>query len=567
MRRGLIFLLIISLLLVGQAAQAKEKKEDVKEWKTITRVSEKQATYSLVQHEETEELYFVKEKGNKGKKEEQYQSFLGTYEGRVQAKIMNKKEKVVLILSDGKQFSFMTVEEESGEVTKKKKLPVKKTGKRKGSQKKTRSASLETQQMFAAADSLELPSKFIVTNVTPTSVQLKWSEVEGAEKYRIRVDFDEVETIAVEETEGTEMTIDNLIPGEGYAFYFQAVGRDAESEEMMAGVILPEVMENISIQAAPTRISWNWSELEDTSRYELILMDLEDWSEPVSLEETHYTFHDLQPGEYYGVLLDVMDGPYSHELAVAVFYTPTRETSEEDDEEIVDFPDPPDPKGNLPAPENFTVEPLQTGAYLEWDRVSNAIGYELWINGEEKIELGKVTSYELKGLEPYSPYELHLRAVDMHERDGKSSVVFFYTLPDKLDPPDVRVDSVTSVSAYLKWKPVKAAKTYTIIYNGSFQTLQDEDVKVTGLHQQQTYVFTIVAENGSVKSKPAEVVVETLPPSIQYVYDGSLLKKVIDSREQSWEYKYDKNGNVTKTTYSSDSQWDGQEFDIQNRER
>ena len=93
MRRGLIFLLIISLLLVGQAAHAKEKKEDVKEWKTITRVSEKQATYSLVQHEETEELYFVKEKGNKGKKEEQYQSFLGTYEGRVQAKIMNKKEK------------------------------------------------------------------------------------------------------------------------------------------------------------------------------------------------------------------------------------------------------------------------------------------------------------------------------------------------------------------------------------------------------------------------------------------------------------------------------------------
>lgn len=173
-----------------------------------------------------------------------------------------------------------------------------------------------------------------------------------------------------------------------------------------------------------------------------------------------------------------------------------------------------------------------------------------------------MTSYELEDLEPYTPYELHLRAIDEDGRDGESSVVTFYTLPEYLDPPEVKVDLATSVSAYLTWEPVKAAKTYSIFYNGSFKELEEEDVKITGLQQQQKYVFTVIAEHGRVKSEPTEVVVETISPSYLYEYDGSLLDKVIKSDEQTWSYEYDKNGNVVKITYSPVPTPAKQEFNI-----
>lgn len=465
-------------------------------------------------------------------------------------------------MTNENQISLMHLEETTGEITKRVNVPVKNPGDKGKNSKKIKRSSIGKQSEEV---SLETPSAYTVTNVTPTSAQLEWSEVEGAEKYRIRVDLDDSETVMIEETDDTAIMFDDLEPGEVYAFYLQAIGDGEVSEELMAGVWLPVDIKNISVQSSPTRISLNWSEVKGTSGYKLTLLDLEGWEDPIELDETHYTFDNLEPGKLYGVLIDVMDGDYVKDIAVVIFSTPTKSGSTGEDDELVDYPDPPDPTGKLSAPENFKVEPEQTSALLEWDRVSNAQGYVLWVNGEQKIDLGKVTTYELKGLTPYTPYELHVRALDEAGRDGKSSIVRFYTLPKSLDAPDVQVDMVTSVSAYLTWKPVKAAKTYTIFYNGSFKQLEDEDVKVTGLLQQQEYVFTIIAENGSVKSKPTEVIVQTVPPSLMYEYDGSLLKRVINSTEQSWEYKYDKNGNVLNITYTPTLKQENQEFDIRNK--
>lgn len=558
MKRGFIFFVIISVLLFGQSVHAREKE---REWITISKVTQKGTTYSLLQNKETDELYFVKEERKKGEKE-QYRKLIGTYEERVNAKIINKKSEIMLLMTNENQISLMHLEETTGEITKRVNVPVKNPGDKGKNSKKIKRSSIGKQSEEV---SLETPSAYTVTNVTPTSAQLEWSEVEGAEKYRIRVDLDDSETVMIEETDDTAIMFDDLEPGEVYAFYLQAIGDGEVSEELMAGVWLPVDIKNISVQSSPTRISLNWSEVKGTSGYKLTLLDLEGWEDPIELDETHYTFDNLEPGKLYGVLIDVMDGDYVKDIAVVIFSTPTKSGSTGEDDELVDYPDPPDPTGKLSAPENFKVEPEQTSALLEWDRVSNAQGYVLWVNGEQKIDLGKVTTYELKGLTPYTPYELHVRALDEAGRDGKSSIVRFYTLPKSLDAPDVQVDMVTSVSAYLTWKPVKAAKTYTIFYNGSFKQLEDEDVKVTGLLQQQEYVFTIIAENGSVKSKPTEVIVQTVPPSLMYEYDGSLLKRVINSTEQSWEYKYDKNGNVLNITYTPTLKQENQEFDIRNK--
>ena len=66
LKRGLVFLVILSLLLCGQAVQAKEETE----WKTISKVTKKGTTYSLLQNKQSDELYFVKEERVKGKRVE-----------------------------------------------------------------------------------------------------------------------------------------------------------------------------------------------------------------------------------------------------------------------------------------------------------------------------------------------------------------------------------------------------------------------------------------------------------------------------------------------------------------
>lgn len=571
MKKGLIFLVIVACFLFGQVVYAGEKE---REWDVIKIISHKNTTYSLVQNNQTDELYFLKEEKEKGNKREVYRSLVGTYENRIKAGIHLKKRGIILFISSQNDFSFLRVEDTSGEITNKVQLPLKKKSSKSKKSEKPRVSKkesltskrlvLKSQQELNTDDPPEPPSFYTVENITPTSVRLKWTEVEGVDEYRVYLNppfEDEGVRELVAETDSTSLEIDSLEPGELYIFYLRAVRDGVESEEIYTAVLTPDYFEEIEIQSATTWISLEWSPVERASGYQIELIDGEGWKGPKQLEETQYTYDDLKPQTLYAVLLEAMDGNASFDQAIVVYTTPALDSSDNDDE-VPDFPDPPAPTGDLPAPTDFTVEPEQTNAQLQWNPVEDAEAYVLWINGERMIEVGDVTSYELTGLTPYTPYELHLRAIDEDGRDGESSVQSFFTWPDHLDPPDVKVDRVTSVGAYLTWEPVKAARTYTIAYNGTSKQLEDENVKVTGLREQQRYVFTITAEHGGVKSDPVEVEVETIPFSYQSDYDGSLLDSVMDSYEQQWDYQYDKNGNVLKIKYSPVPKSEKQEFDI-----
>lgn len=575
MKRGFIFVFIAISLLFGQVVYAAEKEE---EWDVIKKVPHKNATYSLVQNNQTDELYFLKEEKNKGKTTEIYQTLVGTYENKVTAQISLKKSGIILFISDQSDFYFFRMDGTSGEITGEVKLPSKKGSKgKKGKKTKatkkdsltSKRLSLKSYQTLESDDPLEPPSFYTVENITPTSVTLKWSEVTGADEYRIyeTAPFNEDDDTRrlVAETSSTDIEMKNLEANEFYLFYLRAVRDGVESEEIYTAIWMPSIIDNIDIETTSTQLSVDWSAVDgeynyDLSVYDIAFESLEDKLYEENGTETNYTFDNLQPLTQYLVVLNATNSTRHNDIIL--FICMTYPLGEGEDDEVPDFPDPPAPTGDLPAPTDFTVEPEQTTAQLQWNPVGDAEGYVLWINGERKIEVGDVTSYELTGLTPYTPYELHLRAVDEDGRDGESSVQSFFTLPDHLDPPVVKIDRVTSISAYLTWKPVKAARTYTITYNGTTEQLEDENVKVTGLREQQRYVFKIVAEHRSVKSDPVEVEVETIPFSYLYDYDGSLLESVMDSYEKQWDYQYDKNGNLLKITYSPAPKAEKQEFDI-----
>jgi hypothetical protein len=563
LKRGLIFFVLVICLLLGQIVYAGEKD---KEWDVIKKISHKNTTYSLVQNRETDDLFFMKEEREKGKRKEVFRTLVGTYKNKVHAGIHLKQQEIVLFFIDQENLSFVKVDDSSGEVKKNVKLPRKTKPEKKKKNTKQRSLKRQSastqQQTLDAEEPLQAPVFFTVEKATPTSVNLKWDEVEGADHYRVYETMpfeDEEARKLVAETESTALTLDHLEPRELYAYYLRAVRDGVESEEVMVAVWTPEHMEYVEAQSTTDSISIGWSPVDGAKRYELELFGWEGKLQEEEVEEEKsFTFTDLEPKSPYVVQLQAVGETYALDSVVLVSMTHPSEDSE--DEEVPDFPDPPAPTGNLDAPSSFTVEPEQTKAHLSWESVRGADGYVLWINGERKIELGDVNTYELTDLTPYTPYELHLRAVDEKGRDGQSSVQSFFTLPDRLDPPVVKVEKVTSVSAYLTWAPVKAARSYTITYNGRSETFPKRNVKVTGLKEKQHYVFTITAEHKSVKSAPVQVEIETIPFTYDYVYDGSLLDSITSSYEQKWEYLYDKNGNIVKMTFSPEPKREKQEF-------
>ena len=205
---------------------------------------------------------------------------IGTYEERVHADIfVKKKGDILLLMQDEEELSFLQVNESSGQIGKKAGLSLKNPGGKKGKSGKGKRASVSALETEEAEYSLDAPEMYVVTNLTPTSATLKWSEVEGAEKYRIRVETWDTEY--VKETDRTSVVIDELEPGNPFNFYLQAVGEEGESEEIIAGVFTPDEIDNISIQSSSTRISLGWSPVRQATHYKLTLMKSEGWEDPV----------------------------------------------------------------------------------------------------------------------------------------------------------------------------------------------------------------------------------------------------------------------------------------------
>ncbi|WP_139489617.1 fibronectin type III domain-containing protein [Brevibacillus dissolubilis] len=537
----------------------------------------------------------------------------------------------------------------------------------------TSAAAATTDATSGAQIVNENVTTFTITQMTPTSITLKWNPVVGAQQYVVEVSSDEDESIySLEATTDTTITMP-LPTGKvsaplwdvGIITVFDEETMTVSDEWKFLFALTPEKTATVSMDTQPTDISVNWSPLKGAEKYGVDYLSLippigrNDYGRTVEtfptipVSETKATLTDLKPSTWYGITVDTKEAPQESQDIFAWLTTTHPLTPEKpnentlyaemyssesaefswdlvegateylvysgdqllgstgtytnhfvidnviagdtydlyvaarnitgtsprahleylagDEDFVPDMPDPPAPTGELPAPGNFSVvkeQIKQTSAVLTWNAVEGEKGYVLWLNGEKSLSIPSgSTTYTLTGLEKDKPYELHLRALDEDGKDGASAIATLRTLPDPPEAPVITLDKVTSITAYLKWSPAKRALKYVIQYGGESgvkQTLKKANVKIKSLKEEQTYRFTIYAENRGGKSAPVTVVVRTIPLTFDYIYAGTLLDRIQSSYEQEWVYTYDVNGNTKQVEYIKEPKPDPQEFNIEN---
>ncbi|WP_139488189.1 fibronectin type III domain-containing protein [Brevibacillus dissolubilis] len=419
----------------------------------------------------------------------------------------------------------------------------------------------------------------------PTSIGLNWAPLDGVEKYNVnylsthpptgRYDYGkEVQSFPTLPVSETKALLLDLKPSTWYGITIDTNNAETEtsseeSQDIFAWIspthpAPPEKPNEDTLYAemdSSESAEFSWDLVKDATEY--LVYNGDELLGSTGTFGDHFVMENIVAGETYDLYVAARNITGTSPRAHLEYFAG-------DEEFIPDMPDPPAPTGELPAPTGFEVikeKIKQTTAELKWNAVEGAKGYVLWINGEKNLSIpAGATTYTLTNLEKDKPYELHLRALDEAGKDGASAIATFRTLPDPPEAPDIVLDKVTSITAYLTWEPAKRARAYVIQYGEGESPLQKTfkkaNVKIKGLVEEKTYVFTIYAENRGGKSKPVIVTVRTIPLTFEYIYAGTLLDRIKSSYEQEWVYTYDTNGNTKQVTYRKEPKPSPQEFDI-----
>ena len=175
--------------------------------------------------------------------------------------------------------------------------------------------------------------------------------------------------------------------------------------------------------------------------------------------------------------------------------------------------------------QSFTVrETTANRAYLQWTPISVAEGYRLWQRvGDSWVKLKTlkpdVTTFEVVGLSPYSPYDFKIAA---YVKNGSKTV---YSAPQVLTVTTRPEPTAFTESAgksggriSLKWERVKGVDGY-VIYMAELPDGQMHEAAVAngwwpsitlrGLKEDSSYQFVVRTyvdtENGRALSEPTEI--------------------------------------------------------------
>lgn len=201
------------------------------------------------------------------------------------------------------------------------------------------------------------------------------------------------------------------------------------------------------------------------------------------------------------------------------------------------------------TPLNFRVTGTGRNVQLTWDRVHNALGYDVY-RGTEKITTTD-NHYTFEKLDVGT----HIFYVDAYNSGGTSPKSPGITYDVSPPSPTVSVDDITATTANISWVFDEDAISYDIFVNSSLlANTVDNSYLMTNLNESTDYNITIIAKSSSGNSGPGKASFKTLslpdPPS------GLRATNVTsNSIDLSWNtvdgyisYILDRDGNILAST-------------------
>lgn len=382
-----------------------------------------------------------------------------------------------------------------------------------------------------------LPTNFVASTITTTSIALSWNASSGASTYTInyQVSGSSSWTTASSTITNTNTTITGLTSGTVYNFQLIATNTSGNSNPVsLNGVSTgapPSSPSNIVVSSVTaTSIGLNWDPVSGANSYSISYMPqgettLRSFGNAAS---TSIVVVGLTATTIYNFQITATNAYGSSEPGVINTIQTGAASS-----------------GSPPYPPTSLVV-TQTGATsitLGWDMMSGATSYNISYQTLGAVswtayQSTSATTLVVNGLSLNTTYNF---VVSASNSAGVSNASILNNVKTVAPPAGVTGLSSTSItinSIGLTWNGSSDTVNYTVSYQTSNSTtwtpfgsaLTSSNVVVTGLSSGVTYNFQVVANNTSGPSNPAtlmEITTRAVPPSPTNFQTGTLTSSTV----------------------------------------
>lgn len=340
-----------------------------------------------------------------------------------------------------------------------------------------------------------IPAGLTVLNLDQTSARLDWADVERAIGYEVsirkidsawsyyQVDSSYLDVSGLQCEEDYEFAVRSFCSADNYSEFTTAY----EFTTLTCPCYAPTDLGVSNLNQ--TSASLDWSEVTDAVGYEIgIRLADSTWSY-FTVATNSYNVLGLECGSNYEFIVrtNCGSGNYSDYSDAFGFMTHACHC-------------------NIPA--GLTVLNLdQTSAYLDWENVDGAIGYELAIRkiGETWSYISVDTSsFEVTDLECGEDYEFTVRTYCGEGNYSSFTTVFDFTTEacPCNTPTGLNIANLDQTTATLDWSDVSGAEGYEVAFrkegaSWSFLTVGSSYYNVLGLVCENNYEFRVRSNCGS----------------------------------------------------------------------
>lgn len=371
----------------------------------------------------------------------------------------------------------------------------------------------------------DIPSNLTALPLS-TSVTVTWDNVPGATGYDLEVDG-----ALVTNGPNTNYRHTSLTPGTSHSYRVRSVnpgGKSEWSETITVDTLLDTSPVPVNIETIPGKyqIKVVWDEVENATGYEVE-------ADGVRIDNgarTSYTHNNLQPDTEHTYRVRSRKGATFSDWSAMIIETTLTDA--------------------FGIPENFTATADGTSVLLAWDPVTDAIGYDVKIDGEV-IDNGMDTFCVHDGLEPGSYHTYRVRARGENETSSWSELQEVTTF--MLPTPLIITVTATEDTLTTVWEEVYGATKYSLEMDGAtISDIYETQYTCEGLMPGTQYQIRVRAENDNgISNWSTPIVQSTIVPGFSEPLLSGIVRRnsitlVWNSVSETASYDLEIDGIVTE---------------------